>query len=292
VTAVADVPALALTGTGVYDIPEDVYHSDPVLGGSLTSSGARKILPPGCPALFRYEQLHGRPEKRAFDIGHAAHKLVLGVGAPLVVIEADDWRTKAAKEQRDAAYAAGQVPLLTADHEQVVAMAEALRQHPVASALFDPDHGKPEQSLFWEDATHGVTRRARLDWLPDASGGRLIVPDYKTCVSAEPRSLAKSVANYGYHQQAEWYLAAVRALGLADEDAAFVFVAQEKTPPYLVTVFELDVDALRIGRERNRLALEVYAECRASDTWPSYTSDVELISLPAWATYQHQELAS
>lgn len=288
-TAVAEASPLTVTEPGLYTIPDDVYHADPVPGGSLSFSGAKRIVPPGCPALFRWEQLHGRPDKATFDFGHAAHTLVLGVGAPLVVVDADDWRTKAAKEQRDAAYAAGHTPILAAEHRVVVDMADAIRQHPLASALLNPDHGAAEQSLFWHDATYDVWRRARIDWLRNRASGRTLVVDYKSTVCAAPSAISKAVANYSYHQQAPFYLDGVSALDIAD-DAAFVFLFQEKTPPYLVTVAELDDEALRIGRERNRLALEVYAECSATDTWPGYTDDVELITLPAWATYQHREL--
>jgi hypothetical protein len=274
---------------GVYTIPEAVYHADPVPGGSLSSTGARKILPPSCPALFRHEQLNGRPEKRQFDFGHAAHSLVLGVGAPLAVVDADDWRTKSAKEQRDAAYAAGHTPILAGEHEQVLGMAAALRDHPIASALFDSERGTAEQSLFWRDDTYEAWLRARLDWLPCASEGRMILGDYKTCISAEPKAIAKSIGNYGYHQQGAWYIDIVKALGLAEE-VAFVFVFQEKTAPYLVTVAEPDHTAIRIGRHLNQRALEVYAECVATDTWPSYTDEVERVSLPPWVINQYPEL--
>jgi hypothetical protein len=94
-------------------------------------------------------------------------------------------------------------------------MAAALREHPVARALFDPDRGRPEQTLIWRDKRTGVMRRARLDWLPDPGAGRLIIPDYKTCASAEPAALARAVAAYGYHQQDDWYRAGARALDLA-----------------------------------------------------------------------------
>jgi len=273
---------------GVYDIPEDYYHADPIPGGSLSSSGARKILPPSCPAIFRHEQLHGQQHRPVFDFGHAAHKRVLGVGAPICVVDAPDWRTKAAREQRDAAYAAGHVPVLAAEAAVVEEMSAAILAHPVASMLLDPDAGKPEQSLFWQDGD--IWCRARLDFLrhPDESG-RIIVVDYKTCLSAEPAAIAKSVASYGYHQQAAFYSAGVRALGLADE-VGFLFVCQEKTAPYLVTIAEVDALALRIGQARNEQALEVYAECKATDTWPGHTDDIALIALPAWITNQYPEL--
>jgi hypothetical protein len=282
----ATATSTEITEPGIYRLTNDEYHADPVPGGSLSSSGARRLLPPSCPAVFRYEQEHGRPPKREFDIGHAAHQLVLGEGPDLEVIDADNYRTKAAQEQAKEIRARGGVPLLTAEHDQVVAMAAALREHPVASALFDPDNGLPEQNLFWNDARTGIMRRARIDWLPERGTGRLIASDYKTCHSADPDALAKAVHNFGYHQQADWYLDGIRNLGLGDEDAAFVFVCQEKNPPYLVTVIEVDAMALRIGAIRNRRAIDIYARCIAEDHWPGYATDIALVSLPPWAERQ------
>lgn len=277
---------------GVYDgMPEDMYHADPVPGGSLSSTGARRLLPPSCPAKFRYETDNPPPPKDTFELGSAAHKLALGAGAEIAVIEAADWRTRAAREERDAARAAGRIPLLAAEHEQVKAMAAALLAHPLARALFNPGRGKPEQSLFWQDRPTGVWRRARLDWLPDTGAReRLIATDYKTCAAADLASISKSVANYGYAQQADWYLDGVRALGL-DADPAFVFLFQEKEPPYLVTVIQLDADALRIGRDLNRQAIDLYAACSERGEWPGYSESVEVVSLPAWARRQYEEVS-
>ncbi len=271
-----------MNAPGLYaGIPEADYHAD---RESLSVSGAKKLLPPSCPAVFHYEREHGQPPKAVFDFGHAAHAAVLGVGAPLEVVDADNWTTKAAKEKRDTAYAEGRTPILAKEKAQVDGMAAALLLHPIASALLDPHHGKPEQSGYFRDGAHDVLRRFRLDWLPDTDGGRLIVPDYKSCASAELGAIRKAVANYGYHQQHAWYLDGLHALGLA-EDIAFVFIFQEKTAPYLVTVVELDAEAVHVGRVLNDRALQVYEECTATGVWPGYTSDVELISLPKWATY-------
>lgn len=233
---------LKIAEPGVYpDIPNDAYHADPVAGGSLSSSGARALLGPSCPAKYDWTRRHGQDHRAHWDIGHAAHKLVLGTGPDLVVVDAKDWRTNAAKQARDAAYADGAVPLLVADHHKVTAMADALRAHPVASMLFDPERGRPEQTLVWRDERTGVWCRARLDWLPEAlPGQRLIVPDYKTTFSADPDNLSKAVAQHGYDVQDWWYQAGCKALGVADADTAFVFVCQEKDPPYLVTIVELD----------------------------------------------------
>jgi hypothetical protein len=277
----AAVDQVQITTPGVYDLPDHIYHADPVPGRSLSSTGARKLLPPNCPAKFAYWREHPE-QKPEFDYGKAAHLYVLGAGPPIDVVDAADWRTKAAREQMVASYAAGRVPLLTADHDRVVAMADAVRQHPIAGRMFNPEHGQPEQSLFWVDRSTGVWCRARLDWLPAArTSGRLILADYKTCNRADLDSVQRAIATYGYHQQAAFYLAGARALGLA-EDFAFVFVMQEKDPPYLVSVVEPDAAALRIGRLLNRGALELYAECARTGRWPGYSDEVVRLPLPPY----------
>jgi hypothetical protein len=266
---------------GVYDISADSYHRDPVPGGSLSSTGAQKIL--ACPARFDYDRRHPRGATKAFDLGHAAHKLVLGAGPTLVRIDAAEWRTNAVKEEVAAVRAAGSVPLKPDDYAAVHAMADAIRRHPLASVLFDPSGGVPEQVLIWRDDETGVMRRAMLDW----RRGRAIV-DYKTTESASRAAFARSVANYGYHQQDPYYRDGVVALGI-EPDPAFVFVVQEKDPPYLVAVRDLDDTAVAIGRERNRRALEMYRDCTESGIWPGYPEDtIETVALPRWATYQHE----
>ena len=287
----AEVPAAGpvITEPGIYEMTNEQYHADPVPGGSLSSSGARKLLAPSCPALFRYEQLHGQKTRKVFDLGSAAHGLVLGTGPELARIDADEWRTAAVKAQVAEARERGAIPLKPAEYRQVQQMADALRRHPIAAALFAPGSGLPEQSLFWVDQATGVWRRARLDWLPNPGRGRMVIPDYKTCAAADPESIAKSVLNYGYHQQDPWYTDAVRALGLGDENTTFVFVFQEKTAPYLVTVVQIDQVARRIGRKRNRQAISLYRECVAADRWPGYSDQVEIVSLPVWAEKQENQ---
>jgi hypothetical protein len=282
----------AITEPGQYDMAADIYHSDPVPGGSLSSTGARRILPPGCPALFAHEREHGEQNRPQFDLGTAAHKMVLGVGPTITKVDTRDWRTKAAQEARDAAHAEGAVPLLTADYERVTGMAAALRRNDIAMALLNPDYGKPEQAIFWQDTETDVWRRALIDWLPDLGTGRPIVVDYKSTVSAERDAIRKSVARYGYHQQDPWYLDAVEAIGYPP-DTAFVFLFQEKTPPYLITPVQLRDSARAIGRDRNCRAIEIYRDCTETGIWPGHATDDDsgfaYIGLPVWVEREHFE---
>lgn len=283
--------ARVVTQPGVYDLTEQEYHRDPVPGGSLSSTGARKLLPPSCPAKFRYEADHPSPPTRVLDLGTAAHCTVLGIGAPIVEIDAENYRTKAAQEARDAAHATGAVPLLPDEYQTVQDMAAALRQHPIAGALLDPERGgSAERSLFWVDSPTGVWRRARLDWMPDLAGGRRpLIGDYKTARHVAPEALRKAIHDHGYHQQGAWYLDAGAELGLWDDTAVFLLIFQEKEPPYLVTVVEPDPVALRIGRALNRQAIDLYRECSESGHWPGYADDVIRLGLPPWAEARYLE---
>jgi len=217
------------------------------------------------------------------QFGTAAHCHVLGTGAEVVPIKFENYRTEKAQQARDEATARGAVPMLPHQMEALDAMADALRRHPLASKLLT-HWGRPEQSAFWRDRETGVICRARYDVLPTGRTvlGRVLVPDYKTAKDAGPEAFAKAVHDRGYHQQAPFYLDGLRALGLAGDDAAFAFVVQEKTPPYLVAVYQLDTAALMIGAYRNRRALRIFAECTASGRWPGYSNDIETVSLPAW----------
>lgn len=272
---------------GIYtadEVPADAYHADP----ALSSTGARRLLE--CPAKFAYEREHGQAPKKVFDIGQAAHLAVLGAGPDLVVVDARDWKTKAAQQQRDQARADGAVPLLIAEYEQVQAMAEAIRQHPFAGPLFAPDGGQAEVTLVWDDPDTGIRCRARVDWLRNARPGwRLVLPDLKTTTDASPDAIAKSIARFNYHQQDDWYRTAVRACGLAPNDVAFVLLFQEKTPPYVITPVQIPDTDLMLAAAKNRHARELYRDCTASGIWPGYADEPIYISLPTWASIRDEE---
>lgn len=286
-TAAAPTRAAAPT-PGIYDIPAHVYHADRT---SLSSSGARKLLPPSCPAKFRYEQDHPPARKKELDFGTAVHTYVLGSGPELAVVHEADWRSKHAQTQKISAIREDKVPLLLSEFEQVKEMARILREHPVAGALFAEGAGEAEKSLYWVDRETGVTCRARPDWIPNNGGGRLVLPDLKTTVAADDESVSKHLHNYGYHQQAAWYLEGARALGLGGRDATFVLVFQEKTPPYLVRTFQIDLTALQIAAAKNRRARHIFADCTASGVWPGYSDDTrtDFASLPPWAESRDKE---
>lgn len=268
-------------------LPAEKYHADRT---SISSSGLRALLAPGCPAQFKYDRDHPQPPKREFDLGHAAHKLVLGEGPDFRIIDYPDYKKVAAQKLRDEAYELGLVPLLTKEHDQVQGMAEAIRQHPVAGPLFTPDNGVAERSIYWTDPRTGARCRCRPDWMPHRGDGRLVVVDYKTARAVDPEALQRAVYEHGYHAQAAFYLDGVKALGMhGDQEPAFVFVFQSKTAPYLVHLVELDFPALALGAARNERALRTYAECERTGIWPGFNDRITYLPLPPWAEKKDQE---
>ena len=277
---------MIVTRRGMYSIPEADYHADPVPGGSLSCSGAKLLLPPGSPARFDWARKNpgDRPRSAAMEFGTAAHREVLGVGWDYAVSpHGDTWKPRKAQDWAAGQRAAGVVPLLPREREQITAMAAAIASHPTASLLLRGDEVWHEQSLFWEDPDTGIWRRARLDAVK--LYGRVLIVDYKTSVSADPEEFAKLAGRYGYHRQDAWYRDAVLHT-TGDMDPGFCFVVQEKDPPYCVAVYELEAEDVLAGAERNAAACRKYAECAAAGVWPGPQPAGDVITrigLPRWA---------
>lgn len=259
----------------VFDMPEAEYHARP----ELSSTQARALL--DSPARYRYDLEHRR-ESVAYDVGHAVHARILGVGSPVIeypeehLTPSGNPSTKAAtvawlEEQR----AAGLVPITPAHMLTVDAMAEAALAHPEARRLLEAD-GHSEVSVFAADPETGVRCRARIDRLSAE-----FAIDVKTVAGSASRiEFGREAARYGYPVQAAWYLDALSWAG--EPEREFRFIAIEKAAPHLVAVHALDDVTMLTARQMAAKARETYAECAATNTWPAYGDDVLTTYIPAW----------
>jgi hypothetical protein len=269
---------------GVYDIPASVYHADPCPAPSLSSSIAQRI----CQSSAAHaRQAHPRlnldaadENCDAYDMGTAAHAMLLEGTAAVAVIDAKDWRTNAAKDARDKARADGLTPLLAARWLDLQAMMVAARlqlaQHrDGGSAMFL--NGEPERTLIWQEPS-GVWCRARLDWLRQTP---LSVDDYKTTsASANPDSWSRSMFSSGWDLQAAWYLRGVQVL--TGHVATFRFCVQETFPPYALSVISLGPDALLLAEKKCIYALDIWQRCLQSGDWTGYPRQTCYATLPPW----------
>src|SRR5690349_11427235 len=112
------------------DISRAVYDADPVQVPALTQSLAKTLILES--PLHAYTEsprlnpafVESHDDK--FDLGSAAH-LILWERQQPHVCDFTDWRTNAAKAERESARAAGKIPLLTHQAISVNKMVDACR---------------------------------------------------------------------------------------------------------------------------------------------------------------------
>jgi hypothetical protein len=270
----------------ILDLPDEAYHALP----ELSSSQAKALLE--SPARFNYWRNKRRPEKKAYDVGHAVHAKVLGTGATVVAIPNDllasngAVSTKAAKEWVEQARLDGKVPMKEDELRPINDMAEAVLSHPTAAALLSQP-GRPEVSVLSTDPNTGVPVRARFDYLPYPRQPRAIGVELKTTDDASPAAFVKSIIEYGYDLSQEWYRDTY--LWATGEEIEHAFIVVEKRPPYLVAHYRLPEQFVAMGSRKAIEARAVFAECTASGVWPGYSPEIEPLEPPMWAVIQHEE---
>lgn len=261
---------------GIYDgIDEMLYHADP----ALSHSGMKTLL--DCPARYAWERENPPAPKDVFDLGSAVHAEVLGVGAPVARVDADDWRTKAAQQTRADLRAEGKIPLLHKDYDRVRGMTEAVLAHKGARIIAESTDAI-EQSMWWHDDRFDVDLRGRVDLVASYADGMPVLVDLKTSTSANPDEFVKSVYRYGYDLQRAVYCDGWATLaGLVPD---FLFIVVEKDPPYPVLTARVDDAAIRSGEAKFEQALCVFNDCRALGHWPAYGDDIVTLESPRWAS--------
>lgn len=257
---------------GVHDMDEATYHGDPCPAPSLSASIA-KLLVGKSPrhawlAHPRLNPQHRPQYDQKFDLGSAFHALMLGKGADIIAIDAADYRTNAAKDARDAARAAGKIPMLVEQHERtkrmVAAVQAQLPEHSLAAQALA--HGLPEQTLAWQE-DNGVWCRARLDWMPESGS---VYPDFKTTEgSAGADGWDGIMFGIGCEVQDAFYRRGLRKLGLSP-DPFLLFVVAELDEPHLIATHRCGPVASAIGDRKVEYAIRLWEACLSTGQWPAY----------------------
>lgn len=285
---------------GIYRMSEASYHADPCVGPSLSRSIAEKLILESPRHAFA---VHPRLTKqkpgddknsRTRDIGSAAHAMLLRQPTEIAVLEYDDFKKKAAQEERAAAQVRGAIPLLTEDYETAVAMvekaravlgkneAEAIRElaTPGDTTIFN------EVTAAWVDPCGKSWARTRMDRLR-MTPTLCTVIDYKTtALSAAPAEVSRALYQNNYHFQDAFYRRGLRVL-LPEIDRhemklEFFFVVQEQEPPYEITVARCDPAARVIGEKMVSAAFLLWRKCVEANHWPGYPGEIVTAEFPAY----------
>lgn len=276
-----------------YGVPADVYHNDPCERPSLSSSLAHTLATKSPRhAWLQHPKLGGGAWKTptpSMNEGSIAHELLLGAGKGFEVIEAKDFKTKVAQELRDAAIAAGKVPVLERAFTEAKSIAHLLAKK--LSEDYDIRLiGKSEVVAVWEEEheTGPVLVRSMFDHLIESRGK---IYDLKKIVSADPDTCERHAYDYGYDIQAHSYLRGFERLvprlaGRADFEVLFF----ELEPPYCITPLRPDGMFRELGRRRWNRAVNSWAPSLLNNHWPEYSAKTKTIGVKPWALAKEEEI--
>lgn len=281
-------PGLSEFVSGWRQFDERAYRADPCPAPSLSSHIAilaiEKSLHHAWRAHPKSPLFEHSTASAAADRGSAAHALLFGEDR-ICVVDAEDYRTGAARTARDEARVQGRIPVLAKEFASIQAMIET------AAIRFRYLHGGTftcEQSACWQ-ADGGGWRRARLDTL---SPDRTLIVDYKTTEGpVDALSCERRIADMGLQIQAAAYVDAVETLHPELRGRVrFIFQWQEQKPPYALSPpIEMSEAFLCLGRAQWNAAGALWDQALRHDAFPAYGSQPFLACPPPWELSRWEE---
>lgn len=266
-----------------FDVPDEEYRKGDGVP-RLSQSLAKTLLAYSprhawmeCPALnpaFRPD------DERKFDIGTAAHSILIGRGKRIQAVDFDDWRTKAAKEQRESLQSEGILAVKRSDYNRASEMAKVAKEQTSEWLGEKAKDFRGEVVIRWTQ--DGIDMATMIDLLSEDN--RLVI-DYKTtAASASPNAIPMKIATDGWDIQAATHKLALDAVDPQNTGRrTHLFICQENFPPYALTVVEMTEAIMTMGHKRLMVAMEKWQECIESGNWPMYPTEVLRPVYPSWA---------
>lgn len=256
----------------IVDIPADEYHAAARRGDYLSSHLLGDFR--ACPLLYRRKMTGEIPpsDSTAFLTGRALHTLILeGRGKfdeEYLVSEGPvNPRTgepfgKTTRAFREWAAAQKKTVLSGEDFGWMSKLQGMVWAHPLANRLLEK--GGAEGTV--RTTLHGMPCQIRMDWFNPGDGDGPAIVDLKTCDTLD--HFERDALRYGYPGQLAFYRAVFREASGGTVPAVYI-VAVEKREPYRVGVWRLTPDLLDQAEARNDRAMELLAECRRRNEWPT-----------------------
>jgi hypothetical protein len=262
------------------------YLRDPCAVPSLNATTAKVLLDRSpMHAWLQHPRLGNQPREpsKAQDEGQLIHTLLLGTGVDVEIINADNFRTKAAQQARDEAIEAGRLPVLADKYAAALAGVTQIKAH-LAQFGIELD-GASEYGVEWtEPGDYGdVVCRTRLDHVYH---DKCLILEIKKADSAHPLAAARAVESYRYHLQMAAEVRAFQALQEGPIDFLLVFVECE--PPYAVLPARLNGQYAEIGKNQWLAAVRIWERCLRENHWPGYAEEAVTLQPREW--YAAQEL--
>lgn len=223
------------------------------------------------PLHYKYHIENPVKQTPALAFGSAMHKMVEAKGVEKDFLEefavkpaSINKKTVKGKEQYDLFQerAGNRTVIDEEDYIKIWDMWEALKQNRDAYLLLSG--GRHEESFFWTDLDTGIKCKVRPDVITEYEGKPVLV-DYKTTDSVADGHFEASCKRYGYKFQAGMYTEGL--LQSTFQDYGFIFVAQEKTPPYASRIYVCKPDWIRQGHDQFRIYIGMLKYCLDTGDW-------------------------
>lgn len=270
------------------DIPASEYHADPCDQPSISSSLAHTIItespyiaylnhPKLCP------QIEGEEAEdegsTAMNAGTAIHTMLLGGESRIEVLPFADYRTKAARLAKADCVARGKVPIKEAEFDRL-ALVSGMIQTKMAAHGCRMDGAREHVAVV--DHGAGLLSRHMLDHF-ELRDGEACIDDLKTTYDANPKRMQRAIYNMGYDIQAAAYIEAIEKLWPEFAGRVkFTFWFCTIKSPIMVVPTNLSPTYLLLGKKRWQRAKEIFADCLAKNSWPSYDEMPVTIEPTKW----------
>ena len=262
-----------ITIPGLY--PDLAYHS-PIRHTptrALTYSGI-KILVTETPENF----IAPRTKKsEAMNFGSIVHALALDKGDKFQISPYSDYKTKDAREWRDEVIEQGDIPIKPADYAEAADMAKVIKRK--IHVALDGAKYQTEVPFFWQEGETWCSGMADV-WCEERS----MVIDPKVTSRIHGEIARAHIYNQGWHLQSAWYRRGLEAI-MPERAGRLVFANLLISPdePYTSRLISVSEAWRHIGERECLRALRLFDQCMATDTWPGYPQEVEVLDAPVWA---------
>jgi len=264
---------------GLYQgIPNSEYHRGEDYKPFLSRSDLMHLQ--DSPAHFTVYKNSPDEETADMIFGSAAHEIIISKTEKEVAVGPEtSRRTNVWKDFVTANL--GKYCITAEEYLRIKAMEKIFRKHKLATALL---YGATiEETCIWNHSMYeGVQGKCRPD-IKKIIEPRHILADYKTTGKRANKSeFAKATVNYGYDVQAKWYTDGM--FTITGKEWEFLFIVQEKQPPFAIQVFRATPKLLQLGEFKINYALKVYWDAKEQKEWDrSYMEKIHDLDPPAWA---------
>jgi hypothetical protein len=220
------------------------------------------------------------------------HAGILADESKVTVVDAENFRTKEAREQKAEALSAGRTPVLAGKWENLNLGAARIRGELERLGItFD---GAVEDRIEWDEYTEDGEAVSCSGYVDHWNG--TAIHDVKT--SPGPVSLFQAAMliakSYSLLQDAAYRSAIATLHDLDQERLDFVYVFAQTAEPFSVTPVRMSGEFRQLAHLKWRRAIETWHRCLSGGVnrrfWPGPVGGITTVHPPGWMISQELEL--